>query len=46
MMIDASGVAPGTYSVEIESFDSNSNVKSTLKTDFIEITIDEAEEEE
>ena len=33
--IDSHGVAPGVYTIYIESFDANSNVKSTLKTDMI-----------
>ena len=37
--IDSSGVAPGVYTLYIESFDANSNVQSTLKTDIIEVTV-------
>ena len=37
--IDSNGVDPGVYTVQIESFDNNSNIKSTLKTDTIEITV-------
>ena len=41
MTIDtAAGVSPGTYSLVIESFDLNSNVRSALKTDTIEIKIE------
>ena len=35
--IDATGVQPAEYSLILESFDQNSSVKSTLRTD--EITI-------
>ena len=38
--IDSYGVAPGVYTIYIESFDANSNVKSTLKTDMIEVTLE------
>ena len=38
-------MAPEVYTLEFESFDANSNVKSALKTDTIEITIEAVEEE-
>ena len=41
MIIDATEVAAGVYPLEIESFDANSNVRSALKTDIIELTIEE-----
>ena len=37
--IDSSGVAPGVYTIYIASFDANSNVQSTLKTDMIEVIV-------
>ena len=38
--IDSIGVAPGVYTIYIESFDANSNVQSILKTDMIEVTVE------
>ena len=40
VIIYSSGEAPGVYTIHIESFDANSNVQSTLKTDIIEITVE------
>ena len=37
--IDAKGVEPGEYKLTLESFDQNSSVYSTLKTDEITIII-------
>ena len=39
LSIDGEGITPGTYNLIIESFDSNSNVQSALKTDTIQINI-------
>ena len=38
--IDPQGVAPGVYTIYIESFDASSNVKSSLKTDMIVVTLE------
>ena len=46
VFIDPRGVAPGVYTLYIESFDANSNVYSTLRTDIIELTIEEGLPEE
>ena len=47
ILIDATGLQAGQkYTLSFESFDNNSNVKSALKTDVIEITIVEGIEEE
>ena len=40
IIVNAAGVSPGTYSLVIESFDLNSNVRSALKTDTIEIKLE------
>ena len=42
MLIDATGVELGDYTVTLESFDSLSSVKSALKTDIITVTVEEA----
>ena len=39
LSIDGEGITPGTYNLIIESFDSNSNVQSALKTDTMQINI-------
>ena len=41
VIVDASNVKPGTYTLTIESFDNNGKVRSTLVTDSIEITVSE-----
>ena len=41
VIIDASNVKPGTYTLTIESFDNNGKVRSTLMTDTIIITVAE-----
>ena len=41
VIVDASNVKPGTYTLTIESFDNNGKVRSTLETDSIEITVSE-----
>ena len=37
--IDAVGVQPGDYELKLESYDSESSVQATLKTDTITITV-------
>ena len=39
LIIDAIELPPGVYSLAFESYDTNSNVKSALKTDTIEIIV-------
>ena len=41
LIIDAIELPPGVYSLTFESYDTNSNVKSALKTDTIEIIVEE-----
>lgn len=43
--IDATGVPAGSYALTLESFDANSSVKSTLKTDVINIYISQVDED-
>ena len=40
VIIDSSGLSIGTHDLVIESFDDNSSVKSALKTDLIQITVE------
>lgn len=37
--IDTTGVSPGKYNLTLESFDLNSSVYSTLKTDEIKVEV-------
>ena len=39
VVIDATGVMPGEYTLDLEAFDTNSSVKSTLKTDTVKIVV-------